>query len=202
MDHDLIDSNPRLKKPALIVLALFEHDSEPHRRTQIEADAAASWSNSFSHNPAQAINTLVHNGALVEQTYIDGKPYEGTLEDAQTDEAVPDDAQAWTTLARTPAGAQLYAAHLPQTTLHALLKEKPAYAEAFSALIWACSSEDGCSRAELESQLNALPALAPDTSTGRTRIYPQYFIDTLENAGGIEWRDGAWHATPAARELS
>ena len=89
MEHELIKHNPLLKKPALLMLALAETTAE---RTALEEAAAAAWAPNFSQSPAATIDILVRAGALEEQLLINGEPYEGTLEDVQFDEAVPDDA--------------------------------------------------------------------------------------------------------------
>ena len=58
----------------------------------------------------------------------------------------------------------------------------------------------GTSRDALEAALSQLPALAVDPETKQRSVYPQYFIDALESAGGIEWA-GAWHTTQAGKTL-
>ena len=128
---------------------------------------------------------------------MDGEPYEGTLEDLQLDENVPDDTTAESRLAITDAGRALLDAYAPEHTLQALLAEKPRYRETFLAALRACASEPGASRADLERAIDAQPALSAD---GAQRVYPQYFIDALETAGGIAWT-GAWRATDAGKAV-
>lgn len=209
IEHDLIKDNPQLKKPVLTVLAQFgdtggkaddKADSEePLRRNELEQALAQTWDPAWGRSPAVVINILVRRKALVEQVYVNGEPYEGKLEDIQTDESVPDDAEAFSALSITEKGRNLAARHQPCAALRVLFDEHPEYEDVFKAALWACSDESGCSRAELESQINQMPQLKPDAQTGRTRVYPQFFIDSLETAGGIAWQDGAWRATQEGR---
>jgi hypothetical protein len=193
MEHDLIVDNPHLKKPTLAVLGLFEGD-EPLRRNDVEARAAEGWEASFAHNPTVVVDILVRTRALAEQTYVNGEPYPGTLEDVQTDENVPDDAEAWTSLSITEKGRDLLERHTPANALYALFDEKPEHADVFRAVLWACDTDEGCPRAELEKQIDEVAG----PQDPRAKVYPQYFIDALETAGGIAW-DGAWKTTPAGR---
>lgn len=199
MTTDLIDHNPLLKKPLLAMLALSEQNPDADRRT-LERRALATWDDAYPQSPTVALDILVRNGALTEQVLVDGEPYDGTLEDIQMDEAVPDDATAESRVAITTLGREVLAAYAPDATLRALVADKPCYRAAFAAVLEACATADGRSRADLEAALDARPELAPDPATQRTRVYPQYFIDALEAAGGIAW-DGAWRTTDAGRTL-
>ena len=57
-----------------------------------------------------------------------------------------------------------------------------------------------CATQSATAQINELPPLQPNEK-GHKTVYPQYFFDALETAGGIEWRDGAWRITEAGRQL-
>ncbi len=193
MEHDLINTNPHLKKPVLAILGLLE-EGTPRRRDDLEHEAQKSWDPAYRHNPAAVVDILVRNGALLEQAYVNGEPYEGTLEDAQGDASLPDDAEAWTCASLSPEGTALRDRYAPDATVRALFEERPYYADVFRAALWACSAEDGCTRADLEAQIGALSP-TKDGEPGGAKVYPQYFIDALESAGAIAWQAGAWHAT-------
>lgn len=197
--HDLINDNPHLKKPVLSVLSLFE-GTEAIRRDEVEKRLQDMWDESFDRSPAVVLGILVRTNALAEHVYVNGEPYEGSLEDAQTDESLADDAEAWTSLEMTESGQYLIDTYSPADTLAALYEEHPQYSDVFEAILWACSSDDGCTRADIEAQINELPQLQRDSKTGRKTVYPQYFIDALESAGGIAW-DGAWRITNDGRRL-
>lgn len=199
MTTELIKHNPLLKKPLLTLLSLAEREPNADRRA-LETAALAVWQDSFSQSPAVSVDILVRHGALTEQVFVNGEPYDDTLQDLQLDENVADDAQAEARITLTDAGRELLAAFAPEVTLASLLNERPQYREAFLTVLRACSSAAGCSRADLEAALTSRPELAPDPSTGRARVYPQFFIDALESAGGIAWQN-AWHTTTAGASL-
>lgn len=197
MTTDLIEHNPMLKKPLLAVLALCEQYPDENRRA-IEERALSAWSDAYPQSPTVSVDILVRNGALTEQVHVDGEPYDGTLEDLQIDENVPDDATAESRIAMTGIGRDLLETYAPDATLRTLFADKPRYQPVFQTVLEACSTETGCSRTDLEQAINAMPQLEPDPSTKRTCVYPQFFIDALESAGGIAW-DGAWRITDAGR---
>lgn len=191
MGEDIIKHNPMLKEPILTVLALAEEAGD---RATLEATALQVWEPFFSQAPAAVIDTLVRHGFLSQQSYVNGEPYEGTLEDMQLDESVPDDAVAEVRLAVTEVGRALAAAYDPASTLASLFGERPRYADAFSAILDAASADEGASREAIEA---IVEAAAPTAADGK-KVYPQYFLDALECAGGIAW-DGAWRTTDAGR---
>lgn len=196
MNHDLVRNNPQLKKPVLAVLGLLGETGESCQRAAVEQAAQELWDPAFRQGVAATIDMLVRDGAIDQSILVQGEPYAGTLDDLQVDEAVPDDADVSVRIALTERGAALRDAYTPAATLQALLDERPQYAEVFEALLWACSNDEGCSRAAIESQINAMPQV----QSAQPRVYPQYFIDALESAGGIAW-DGAWRTTPEGRAL-
>lgn len=191
MGEDIIKHNPMLKEPILTMLALAEEAGD---RATLEAMALQVWKPSFSQAPAAVIDTLVRHGFLSQQAFVNGEPYEGTLEDMQLDESVPDDAVAEVRLAVTEAGRSLASSYDPASTLAALFGERPRYADVFSAILSACAAEAGATREAVEA---IVEAAAPTAVDGK-KVYPQYFLDALECAGGIAW-DGAWRTTDAGR---
>lgn len=199
MTIDLIEHNPMLKKPLLAVLAASEQHPNEDRRA-IEEHAAETWDDAFTQSPAVSVDILVRNGALTERVFVDGMPYDGTLEDLQLDEQVAEDAVAESRVAITEAGRALLDAYAPETTLSALIADKPHYRDVYVAILNRCAVVGGCSRTDLEQAIGVLPHLQPDPATQRTRVYPQYFIDALESAGGIVW-DGAWRITSTGKAL-
>lgn len=191
MGEDIIKHNPMLKEPILTVLALAE---EAGNRATLETTALQAWKPFFSQAPAAVIDTLVRHGFLSQQAFVNGEPYEGTLEDMQLDESVPDDAVAEVRLAVTEAGRSLASSYDPASTLAALFGERPRYADVFSAILSACAAEAGATREAVEA---IVEAAAPTAADGK-KVYPQYFLDALECAGGIVW-GGAWRTTDAGR---
>ena len=194
MAIDLVEHNPMLKKPVACVLGLFAQEATLERAT-VEAQAADAWSDAYSQAPATVIEILVRNGALTEQLTVDGRPYDGTLEDIQRDESVPLEAEVVDSITLTNTGRELAASIDPDFTMRSLLTERPHYREVFQRVLDVCASDTGASREAVEG---AVEQNGPVKSPDGKRVYPQYFIDALETAGGIAW-DGAWRTTDAGR---
>lgn len=197
MTTDVIEHNPMLKKPLLAILAIGAQQPD-ESRDAVEARALETWDDAYQQRPAVCVDVLVRTGALDERLLVDGEPYDGTLDDLQADEAIPEDAHAETRIALTDAGRALLDAYAPEATLGALIQGKPQYRDVFATVLDACSADAGATRAQLEGIINTFPQLKPDPATQRTRVYPQYFIDALETAGGIAW-NGSWHTTDTGK---
>lgn len=194
MTTGLIKHNPLLKKPVMTVLALAEDITD---RAALETAAAAAWDPSFSQTPGAIIDVLVRGGHMAACSFVNGEPYEGTLEDMQLDESVPDDAVAEVRLSLTDEGRALRTAYEPERTVADLLESRPQYDEVFRSVVASCATEAGATLPALEALIAAFPVTG---GTEKTKVYPQYFIDALETAGAITW-DGAWRATAAGRSL-
>ena len=67
-----------------------------------------------------------------------------------------------------------------------LFMQEPAYVSVYWQILGTCVSPK--TRAEIEAMLRGNPILESP------KIYANYFIETLENAGGLEWRD-KWQTT-------
>lgn len=200
MTTDVIEHNPMLKKPLLAVLASVAQQAD-ESRAAVEERASATWDDAYQQSPATCVDILVRNDALIERLLVDGEPYDGTLDDLQLDPDVPDDAVAEARITITETGRGLLAAYAPEATLRALIRSKPAYRDVFAAILDACSADEGATLADLEHIVSGQPQLQPDPATQRTAVYPQYFIDALETAGGIAW-DGCWRTTDAGKAVA
>ncbi len=196
MAIDLVEHNPRLKAPVACVLGLL-CDGKPCQRAELEKSAAEAWSDSFAQKPAVVIDMLVRAGAVDEALSVDGEAYEGTLEDIQLDESIPLEADVSDMIAITEAGRELSSSIDPANTLRALLAQRPHYETVFKRVLAACLPVEGATREELEQ---AVEGGGNVISPEGERVYPQFFMDALESAGGIVW-DGAWHATEAGRRI-
>lgn len=199
MPNDLIEHNPMLKKPLLAVLVVSAQQAHESRQV-IEERALEVWDDAYQQSPGVCVDILVRNGALTEQLLVDGEAYDGTLDDLQLDADVAEDAVAEQRITLTDTGRELIEAYAPDVTLRALIAEKPQYRDVFATILRACDAAQGATRSNLEVSISALPQLQPDPDTQRTHVYPQYFIDALESAGGIAW-EGSWRTTDAGRAL-
>lgn len=196
MAVELIERNPALKKPSMMLLSLcFQEPDE--ERAALEEAAAKVWDGSFRQSPAAMVDILVRNGLIAEQMLLNGAPYEGTIEDMQLDPEVDEEFVVESSLSITDEGIRLLEEYAPRNTMARLFVEKPQYVPTFKATLEACRVEGGCGRVGLENAIDdTLPRL--EEEGGRT-VYAQYFIDALESAGGIEW-SGAWRTTDAGIE--
>lgn len=169
-------------------------------RSAVENAAQLAWKSTYRLTPALTVDTLVRNDALTLTTLVDGEPYDGTLEDVQLDLSVPDDAQAVCDLALTPYGREILQEYRPETLLAHLLAGKARYQPIFDAVLQSCAEAPSRSRADLEAVVNGFGSLThAKPNDEQQTVYPQFFLDTLEEAGGIAWRDGGWRITEAGR---
>lgn len=199
MKANVIEHNSMLKKPLIAILDICAQQGD-RSRDDIEAQALEVWDSAYQQNPSVCVDILVRNGALAERLFVDGGVYAGTLDDLQADESVPEDVHIEARIALSKAGRELLEAFAPDVTLRALFDDKPAYRSVFAVILDTCSADEGATRAELERVVGEFPQLQPDPDTQRTHVYPQYFIDALESAGGIAW-EGSWRTTDAGRAL-
>jgi hypothetical protein len=92
----------------------------------------------------------------------------------------------------TLAGRNVVQIENPANQLEQLLAKDPIYREVFLQVLQSCWVPR--SRSEIESMLSSNALLESP------KIYPSYFIETLEQAGGLAW-DGNWRTTQAGREI-
>ena len=181
MAIDLVEHNPRLKEPVACVLGMYA-EVETFDRAQLEEQLSQVWRESYSQAPATIIESLLRNGALAEQIVVDGQVYDGPLEAEVSDG-----------ISITQAGRDLAASLDPGFTMRGLLADRPHYRDVFARVICVCAASDGASREAVEQAVEQDGnVVSPDGK----RVYPQYFMDALETAGGIIW-DGVWRATQA-----
>lgn len=133
-------------------------------------------------------------------TLIDALVREGLLSEALPEaEFDPDTEEEHVDMARatyvlTGKGSAVLAQLRPASRLAKLFAEEPEYAEGFERLLRFC---DGAVRTkrQIDEHLAAVCAAAPRSRhVSATGIYPSYFTDSLESAGGLVWRDG-WTTT-------
>lgn len=92
----------------------------------------------------------------------------------------------------TAAGQNVVRNESYSNRLGRLLAQQAKYRDIYLAVLEACMSPK--SRIELELLLSGNPALEDPI------VYPSFFIETLEKAGGLEW-DEKWRTTQAGEEL-
>lgn len=87
----------------------------------------------------------------------------------------------------SPVGAQVLENRRSSRPLDKLVDEYPCYAEAFERVLAACAKP--LSRQEIEALFKGDPILEEPK-----KVYPNFFLDKLEAAGGIVF-DGGWLTT-------
>ena len=92
----------------------------------------------------------------------------------------------------TPAGMRVVQHCSPGNRISNLLATEAAYAKVYVQLLQACTEPK--TRSEIESLLGNNPALESP------KVYPIYFIDAMERAGGIEW-NARWQTTKAGKNF-
>lgn len=92
----------------------------------------------------------------------------------------------------TLAGRNVVRIENPANRLDQLLTKDPVYRDVFAQVLQSCLVPR--TRSEIESMLSRNALLESP------KIYPSYFIETLEQAGGLAW-DGNWRTTQAGREI-
>ena len=196
MKIDVVEHNPQLKQPVALILGLFSSEVSKER-TSVEASATDAWSEKFPQESATVIDILIRNGALTEEVSVDGKPYAGSLQDIQLDESVPVDADVKDVLTITDDGKQLAESIDPAFTLRALFESRPHYRSTFIRVLRVCAADGGAGRETVEAAVESAGEVKnPDGK----RVFPQYFMDALESAGGIYWQ-GAWKVTEAGLKV-
>lgn len=196
MTIELVNHNPAMKKPAACILGLFASELV-RQRADVEAEAAAVWQEAYCQPVGTMVDVLVRNHALIEEVLVDGEPYEGTLEDLQMDENVPLDAEFEDRLTLTKAGHDLAESIDPNFTMKELINERPHYKAIYTRVLNLCAADEGASREAVEAAVEQDGRV--NNPEGK-RVYPQYFMDALESAGGIEWH-GAWKTTAAGKKV-
>lgn len=199
MSVELIEHNPSIKKPAMLMLQVCKREGMD-TRGDVEAAVADEWQNAWRQSPSNIMEMLVRAGALEENITVNGEPYDGTLEDIQLDLSISEDAEVVAGIRVMELGDQILTDYAPSQTIENLFQEKPAYSDVFKVALEACQDSKGCSLPDLEAALMTMPQLQPDPQTHQTKVYSQFFIDALETAGAIEW-DGAWHITSAGEQV-
>ncbi len=91
----------------------------------------------------------------------------------------------------TEAGKKVADARAPAKKLVELLGKEPVYTEIYQQVLHFCQTPR--TKAEIEQYLEGNPVLE------RPRVYATYFLQGLEDAGGVEWADGHWRTTEAGK---
>ncbi len=143
--------------------------------------------------------TLLLGAGALARVDEDGNPYEDgsnepelvEIEGAKFWRVTEPPAALWVI---TEAGAAFLAADPSETELRETLASEPQYRDIYTRVLSLCDAEGGAATPVLADAVDNDPALVSP------RMYVQYFIDRLEKAGALDWRD-AWMTTGFGKEL-
>jgi hypothetical protein len=194
----LIEHNPLLKKPVLALLNTMT-ESQYDDRVDLEQACANIWDGSWRISPSETVNMCLREGLISQNVYVNGEPYAGELTDIQLDESIPLDAEVITKLNLNEAATQVIETYSAASLIEALFLDKPYFTNTFKSIIELCNAEGGASRSAIEEVATSSEEVRDHKAKTHTTVYPQFFIDSLESAGAIEW-GGAWCTTEAGND--
>lgn len=144
---------------------------------------------------AAMVDVMVRCGALEQRILVDGEPYEGSLEELQADETLPEDACVSVYVQATGDGLAAAAVQDEERSLDRLLEEHPRRAAAFSAVLKACADAQGCTTRQLQELLKGADLLETEEARGIDGLHASYFTGALEAVGALAWNGKAWIVT-------
>lgn len=187
----ILDENPAYRFLYASVIAFCEDE-----RTMEEALAfceSARVSASQILSASAMVDVLVGCDALRAQVLVDGLPYEGTLEEAQSDDRLSDDATVEVRLRATDAGREAVEAQAAGRSLEGLFAQNPTRQEAFRAVLAWCAGEGKTTR-QLQELLREADLLETEQARGIDGLHASYFTGALESVGALVWNGKAWVA--------
>lgn len=100
------------------------------------------------------------------------------------------------TIATTPQGKAAVSLLSPERRIDAFARKIPGRRNAFVELLEFCKTPR--TLGEVNALFENSPYLDPTEQSGRQRLRPAYFLDRMEEAGGLVW-DKAWVTTEAGK---
>jgi hypothetical protein len=150
--------------------------------------------------PSTLIDILERNGGLAVELLVDGKPYDGSLNDLQFDTAVTQDTEVVRNISITATGQEALELYDANSLIARLFATEPEYAQAYKKILAACAEPGGKTLAQLEALLKDEPALQRNSTNGAKELYINYLVDQLERVSAIVWQQG-WQTTATGKEV-
>lgn len=169
----------------------------------VEAAESVPVPKTCTTTPHDVVRTMVSQGALERNIYVDGERYEGTLEELQADDSIGEDADIEYTLKTTEEGTQIAQDYSPESSIERLFIEKSQHAHGLMVVLSACAEEGGKSRDEIAALFELeenRPDLRINERTNMPTVYPTVFTTELELAGAVAW-SGTWKTTESGRNF-
>lgn len=194
----ILVANPSYATPAYDVVTFCEEERLFDDAVQLLKDNT--YPKTFVAAPDGFVSLMVDNDFLEMVIYVDGERYEGTFDELTQDESIPVEAEITYTVTATDLGRETVAPYNPAAQLKAVFENDPASAPVHRRVLELCAGAEGLSRQDLEAALKAEDLIPHDPRTGLVSIFPTYYIDNLEKAGGLVWKN-AWFATEEGRSI-
>ena len=171
-----------------------EHAAEEFLARQPEAAQALQTPYTLLRNLAAAggVTVIAHDaqGLALDETRCEQLRAEGLDDDALADLV------AERRVLTTPAGCAACELLAPEHRTLAAIYKVPERRATFVRLLDFCRTPRKL--ADINQLLADDPALAPSQRTAGQKLHAGYFIDRLEEAGGLVW-DGSWVTTDAGK---
>ena len=171
-----------------------EHAAEEFLARQPEAAQALQTPYTLLRNLAAAggVTVIAHDaqGLALDETRCEQLRAEGLDDDALADLV------AERRVLTTPAGCAACELLAPEDRTLAAMYKVPERRATFVRLLDFCRTPRKL--ADINQLLADDPALAPSQRTAGQKLHACYFIDRLEEAGGLVW-DGSWVTTDAGK---
>lgn len=145
------------------------------------------------------IAVLIRRGGLDRIITVDGKPYDGTLQEVQEDDSIPDDAIIESYVQTTQAGHEVARAFRELNSMQALFSKFPKFVPGFTVVLEQCCNEEGKTTNELQEALIEAGIIGPG-NTQSQEIHASYFTSKLERYGALVWDRKRWCTTDKGRE--
>jgi hypothetical protein len=91
----------------------------------------------------------------------------------------------------TEAGQKVAEMEAPVKRLLELMSKEPVFSEIYGQVLRFCQTPR--TRSEVEEHLQGNPVME------ESKVYPTFFMQGLEEAGGLEWVDKRWRTTEAGK---
>ncbi|MEI3232069.1 MAG: hypothetical protein V8S24_13075 [Gordonibacter pamelaeae] len=197
---DCICNHPRHRELLYKALAFCdeerdESEVESYLQTQPEQAQAL-------QTPYALVRSLVAAGGLAQTRYDAPAPCStaraGPSWPPKGSTTTPQPRSRRRTVTTTPAGHAAVALLDPERRIAACVNAGPARRDAFVRLLEHC--REPRSLDSVKQLLDEHPALEPTARSGGQRLHAVYFIDRLNEVGGLVW-DGSWVTTEAGKRF-
>lgn len=193
-----LEKNPSYVRPTFDVLAFCENEQPFEAVTALLENTA--YAKTFVARPDAFVALLRDHDLLAMTIYVDGVRYEGTLDELRDDKTVADDAVVTYGFAVTDEGRDVAHTLAPKGRLAALFEADEAENLVYQRILTLADQPEGIAKADIEKTLFAEGLIPVDERTGLPVIFPAYYIDNLERAGGLVW-ESSWKTTEEGRRL-